>query len=481
MKLLKKLLNKYRAIPAVAKVAFWLAFCNIVQRGISIITLPYFTRVMSSNEYGQFSVYNSWLQMLTILTTLRLNYAVFDMGMKQFADDRDGYTSTMQTVTAGLTLIVFCVYFIFRKQVNQLIELPTFIMVGMFAELLVSPAISFWGLRKRYDYVYKPIILRTLLMAFLNAALGVLAVYFAKEKGYARILSCVAINCIFGGILFICNLKNGKKFFVWKYAKYAVLFTLPLLLHYLSEYILDQFDHIMVQKFCGFAVAGIYSVAYNAGALMKVITTSINTAIVPWQYKKLEDEEFSSLDNILFSIMMFVGICAILFSALSPEIMRILANQEYFDAIYVIPPVAIGVFFSFAYTTFANVEFFYNNTKFTIYISTAGAILNVILNFIGIQLFGYVAAAYTTLICYIVFAYGHYFYMTKCVKETVQVQNPFNFKRFNLLSIIVSVSCILIVSVYDYPVIRYLMILGTIGYLIYKRAQILSILKLVKR
>lgn len=54
---------------------------------------------MTTEQYGQFNVYNSWLQIFTIITTLRLNYAVFNKGMSKYKDDRDAYTSTMQSLT----------------------------------------------------------------------------------------------------------------------------------------------------------------------------------------------------------------------------------------------------------------------------------------------------------------------------------------------------------------------------------------------
>ena len=159
---IKKLLKRYNDISIVAKATLWFVFCNIVQKGIAFITTPIFTRLMSTEQYGQYSIYLSWLHIFTIITTLRLTGAVFNKGMSKYKEDRDTYTSTMQTITFVLTFIVFAVYLIFRSQINALTELPTFIMVAIFAELLVAPAIEFWTVRKRYEYIYKPVVFRTL-------------------------------------------------------------------------------------------------------------------------------------------------------------------------------------------------------------------------------------------------------------------------------------------------------------------------------
>ena len=275
-----KLLNRYRAIPIAAKASIWFIVCSVLQKCISMITLPIFTRLMSTEQYGQFNVYNSWLQIFTIFVTLRLNYAVFNKGMSKFKEDRDGYTSTMQTITFLLAAALFAVYLVFRKQVNALTELPTFVMVAIFLELLFTPAIDFWTIRKRYEYIYKPVVYRTLLMTGLNAALGVAAVLMTTEKGYARIISCVFVNLCFGVSLFVYNRRKAKTWFNKEYAKFAILFNIPLLMHYVSQYILDQFDRIMVQKLVSMAAAGLYGVAYNAGMIMKIVTQSINNAPV---------------------------------------------------------------------------------------------------------------------------------------------------------------------------------------------------------
>ena len=265
MSLIKKALKKYNDIPLPAKAALWFVVCSVLQKSISMLTMPIFTRIMTKAQMGQFNVYNSWLQIFTMVVTFRLNYAVFNKGMSKYKDDRDAYTSTMQSITFIITSVFFVLYLIFREQVNAFIELPTFIMVAMFLELLVTPAIDFWTIRKRYEFIYRPVVVRTLLMTLLNAGLGVAAVLISDEKGYARILSCVLVNLVFGVMLFTYNLKKGKTLMRWEYAKFAVLFNIPLFLHYVSQYVLDSFDRIMIQKMLGFEAVALYGVAYNAG------------------------------------------------------------------------------------------------------------------------------------------------------------------------------------------------------------------------
>lgn len=479
--MIKKLLKKYNDIPIAAKAALWFMFCSVVQKSISLITTPIFTRIMTTTQYGQFSVYNSWLQIFTIITTLRLNYAVFNKGMSKYKNDRDAYTSTMQSVTFLITTAVFLIYLVFHNQINALTELPTFIMVAMFAELLVTPAIDFWTIRKRYEYIYKPVVIRTLLLAFLNAGIGVIAVLLSEEKGYARIMTCILVNFCFGVTLFVYNLRKGKRLFVKEYAVFAITFNIPLLLHYFSQYILDQFDRIMIQKMVGLAAAGLYGVAYNAGLLMKIITTNLNNTLIPWLYGNLEKKEFKKIDDTMFLIFSMVAVCSVMFSTVAPEIIRILADEKYYEAVYVIPPVALGMFFNFMYLSFAGVEFYYDQNKFSMYISMAGAALNIGLNYIGINMFGYVAAAYTTLICYVVFSLSHYLYMTVSIKKVVHLPSIFNGMRLLALSAAVLVSGIIVIFLYDKIVVRYIL-MGIVCLIAYiKRDSLKGVFSLMKK
>lgn len=461
MSLIEKVKKKYGRIPIAARATLWFFVCSLLQKAISVISTPIFTRLMTTEQYGQVSVYNSWLQIFTIFTTLRLDYGVFNTGMSRYKENRDDYTSTMQIIALALACGFLCLYLPFRSQINAITELPTLIMIAMFIELMFTPATSFWTHRKRYEYVYKPVVVRTILMALLNVGLSVVTVLLFTEKDYAKILTGIVVNVIFGIIFFGFNFCSAKKKFVFEYAKYAVLFSMPLVVHYLGQYALDQFDRIMIQKLVGLSAVGLYSVAYNAALMMKLVTNNLNSTMVPWLYAKLEkkDVDVKKIDNTYFLLFTFVGIIAILYSACAPEIILLMAGRNYFDAIYVIPPVAIGIFFLFMYTAFANVEFFYKHNKFTMFITIGDALINIVTNYIFIQMFGYVVAAYTTLLCYLISAVAHYFYLKRYLTRA-KGRGYFDGKRITILSVAVLIGGIAVIYLYDKPLIRYSIIIA---------------------
>ena len=74
--MLNKIKKFYNNMSIATKAALWFVFCNIMQKGISTITVPLFTRLLTTAEYGTYSLYISWFNILTIVTSLNLYYGV---------------------------------------------------------------------------------------------------------------------------------------------------------------------------------------------------------------------------------------------------------------------------------------------------------------------------------------------------------------------------------------------------------------------
>ena len=87
------------------------------------------------------------------------------------------------------------------------------------------------------------------------------------------------------------------------------------------------------------------------------------------------------------------------------------------------PPVAMSVFFMYVYDLFAKFAFYYEKTGYIMLASVVGAALNILLNWIFIDKYGYTAAGYTTLVCYVVYAITHYIMMRiVCRKNIGKIQ-----------------------------------------------------------
>lgn len=190
-------------------------------------------------------------------------------------------------------------------------------------------------------------------------------------------------------------------------------------------YVLEAFDRIMIQTMVGFSAAALYSVACNLGNVLKIGTNSINNSIVPWMYEKLGQGEYEKLGKITTAVIVIPVVPVLMPIAVGPEIIWLFGGNEYASAQYVIPPIAEALVFSFTYTAFTNIEFFFDKNKFVMFASIVASVLNVALNYLLIGPFGYVAAAYTTLLCYAFMAAAHYIYVRRLFVQK-KIKCPFS-------------------------------------------------------
>lgn len=483
--MLNRIIKKYVSMDANVRAGIWYTVCSFLQKGISFLTVPIFTRLLSKEQYGSVSVYYSWEAILTVFCTLNLFSGVFNNGMIKFERERDRFLASMQGVVTILTVCVFIFYLAFHGALNGVFKLDISLMCFMFLEILTSAAYSFWAAKQRFELRYKKMVALTLTVSACSPLCAIAAIsLLPREYGVnARIFAGGSVLVLIYGIIYILNFKKGHAFFEKNYWKYGFLFNIPLLPHYLSSLILNQSDRLMISNMVGLSQAGIYSLSHNLAFILNILTNSINSAFAPWLYVRLKNKDYDEIPgagNILFLLAFIALILLMLFA---PEVVLLMGGHEYMEAIYIIPPLTASLYFVFMYQVFANVEFFFEENHFIMYASVSGAILNIILNYIFIRFFGYIAAGYTTLVCYIIFGCAHCFFMKKTIRKNLpEVKMFFDLKYIFLLSILLILLAGLILATYGNPMLRYILIVLIIVSCIVKRNELIRfITKFLRR
>ncbi len=467
---IKRIIGKYKSMPVQVKASLWFLLCAFLQKGISFITTPIFTRMLSTDEYGQYNVFNSWMGIISVIVTLNLSSGVYVQGLVKFEGKRKQYTSTLQGLTFSLVCLWLCIYLAFHDFWNELFSLTTTQMLLMFAIIWTTAVVAFWSGEQRVDFKYKKLVAITAAVSILRPTFSIILIRFSDDKVTARILGIAIIDILLYTGLFIAQMKRGKKFFSKESWKYVLAFNLPLIPHYLSNSLLNSSDRIMINNMIGSSEAGIYSLAYSVSMIMSIFNQALTQTIEPWLYKKMKENRLQEIQAVAYPSFIIIAIVNILLMAFAPEIVAIFAPPDYYDAIYVIPPVAMSVYFIFIYSFFSTFEFYYEKTKYITIATLSSAVLNILLNFVFIKLFGYYAAGYTTLICFILYAGFHYIFMNKLIKEeTGSNQKVYNIKYILLISGMFMGLGFLMLFTYNYPLLRYLLILAIIIVLIIKR------------
>lgn len=442
------LIKKYRQMSPAVRTSIWFTICNFLQRGTAFITVPIFTRLLTTEEYGVCNVYFAWFEIFLLITSLKIPYEGLNNGLIRHEEDKDGYTSSAAGLIMVMTLSVGIVYLLFHRQINRITGLSSLIMGLMFVQLFFNSPLMLWTNRERFDFHYRLPAVITLISTILNPVIAVLAVLNTSYRAEARIIASVAVQSFFGLIVLIFLFKKGKLFCKKEYWNFALRFNLPLIFYYISQSILNQSDRIMINYYEGSGKTAIYSVAYSAATIILLLVSAVNGSFNPWMYKRLKAGHLSEVRRTSGVLCLIVAGATLAMSLFAPILVRIMATGDYSQAIWVIPPVASSVFFIFLYMMFANVEMYYNETKGIPLVSVVCSVANLLLNVIFIPVYGYVAAGWTTLVCYMLLALLHYFLMKKACRKYQVKERLFSEKALLMIAAGVVFIAFLILQLY---------------------------------
>mgnify|MGYP001042737912 FL=1 len=360
---MKSVINKYKMLPIQVRASFWFLICAFLQKGISMISTPIFTRLLTTQEYGQYNVFNSWLGIITIFVSFSLAGGVYAQGLVKFEKERNIFASSIQGLTMTLFLFWTIIYLLFHDFWNYLFNLTTVQMIAMLIMIWTTSVFNLWSNDQRVDYKYKALVIITLIVSIAKPVIGIILVINANDKVIARILGLVLVEMIGYSWLSFVQIKKGKIFYSKKYWKYAILFNLPLIPHYLSQIVLNSADRIMISSMVGESEAGIYSLAYSLSSIMTLFNTALMQTLNPWIYKKIKEQDIKSIAPIAYLSLIIIAFVNLLLIILAPEAVAIFAPKSYYEAIWIIPPVAMSVYFMYSYDLFAKFAFYYEKTN----------------------------------------------------------------------------------------------------------------------
>lgn len=147
------------------------------------------------------------------------------------------------------------------------------------------------------------------------------------------------------------------------------------------------------------------------------------------------------------------------------------------EAIWIVPPVAASLLL-LLYTDFStNIEFYYKKRVGLIIASVFAAVLNIVLNAIFIPKFGFIAAGYTTLLSYIVFAVGNYLVILRYVRKGRELYGIYNIKLLLLVFLVFMIVNACAMLLYDFMIARICIMAATAIVLFAFRKKIIKYFK----
>jgi len=390
---------------------------NFLLKGIGFLTTPVFTRIMSQEDIGDFSNIITWVGVATIVATFDLRTSV-SIAKFDFKGELNRYIGSLIVLGTIIPLTFFLSLLPLKDKMLSYIGAPDYVYYLGFAYLIFNQVIEIFQAESQVTFKYKASLAVSIITALSSSLLSILLVFSFEDKLMGRFLGYYIPFIIIGCIIYIKSIRAADGI-SHKYWKYALNISFPLVFHLLGAYVLSSSDKLMIYNFDGNKSVGLYSVAYSSAMIINVLMTSMNSAWTPWSIQQIDSGKDEQLRKASKIYIIFFGILVYAIVLLGPEILMIMGGRNYMEAKWVIPPVMIGVVFQFINSFYVNIEQYYKKQKITALGTVLASITNIILNYIFIPMYGYIAAAYTTLISYIILFIVHFIFVKRIKKSNI--------------------------------------------------------------
>lgn len=387
---------------------------TFIVQGVNFITIPLFSRLLGTTQYGIYSLFASWVSIFTCAIGFSMVSAI-GPGMYTFKNEYREFRNSILCCTTLISIVQVVFVVLFRNFIGAIIDLPPVIV----CLIILSSLGHYLMMFVQNVLTYEKRALENLILSVGYSILSVLAsliLIFLSDRNerYIGRIHAVTLSYLFFGILFSTFLIKEKPMGInKKYCSFGFKVSYPIIFHSLALNILIQSDRVMMNYYrIEPTIIGIYSLFYSFCSILSVIVTALNNSWTPFYFDYIDEKKWSVLKEKSRNYIHFFSIICFGFIMLSREVSYIIGDSSYRGGINIIPVLALGIYFTFIYQFIINYEFFYKKTKIISFGTVFASVLNVILNAILIPLWGMYGAAIATALSYFTLFLTHYIIIT---------------------------------------------------------------------
>jgi len=382
-------------------------------RAVSVLLVPLYTRAMTPRDYGILAVTTSVTFMLSIFFSLSVDSGVLRLIInKNEEEQRRLYGNVLMFLLVGSLFLAVCVeglgragFLDFFRSVPYDPYLRYTVWTAYLGTFITVPSAMFVALEQP-----RKVLRLKLTNTCVVIALGITFIVVLDQGAIgalrAALLSAV-FTALFAGALMV---RRSSFALSWPSLKVVLLFSVPLVPHLLSHWILFLSDRFVLQGFVTEAQLGLYSLGYTVGAVAVLFTGAFANALAPTLVRQLDDP--GSRANIprvaTYSLVVLAALCLGI-ALLGGTVIRVVTPAEYHGATEIVPWIAFSHIFLAIYIVVAQATWYAKRTNSIAAASIAAGVINVGFVFALAPRYGIMGAAVATLIGYAALALIHGF------------------------------------------------------------------------
>ena len=377
-------------------------------RALSFLLLPLYTNLLSVNDAGIVFLFYT---ILAFLNTL-YNHGM-DSALLKFFNSHNH-----KTIITSSLIYSFCGSCVF-----SLLLILIYHIVGfnhMFSETEITPFLIYYLCAiLLFDMVSSRAmnILRLIERPYYYFAVSFVSVFVSFFCNYYYIgvvgcgvsgvfLSLLIASCVqFALLLPIIAINFNLSYFSLAVLKKMFFFALPFFPASVFFVLIEMSDRWMLGWLGSMEDIGLYGAGYKVGSLVLMVVLAFNLNWQPFYLKKNQtNHSLETVGNLFLIILIFITTCL---SCLWPILIKInvfdfyIVGKSFWLAGRIIPVVAISYLFYGVFILQMPAIYIKNKQKWIPFIWGFGLLVNFTSNYFLIQKFGFVGAAYSTLLTYL--------------------------------------------------------------------------------
>lgn len=412
-------------------------FVGFFNAGISFLLMPYLSHYIDPAGYGILSMVNSFVTILVPLVGLTASGLVVVEYYK--LKDKNEYASlfsSVQIIPLVPGTVIFLISLFFSASIAKFLEIPAdksywiplsvpIALLSIYYETLLS-----FNVIEQKPGVYTTISVIRLLV---EVGLTLLFVSIFRLSWEGRLMSWLIATIVsFLISIFYFNKKHLLTLRIdKKYVKAGILFGLPLILHTVGKFVINQSDRIFIAKMVSIEEAGIYNIGYQVGMVILLLVNAVGNFYQPYLYERLADlTEKAKFEIVRTTYLIAIGLMlsVVFLTLITPILFKVLIDQSYSKGVIYVFWTGLSYFFWGIYILFTGFIFYAKKTRLLAYLAILNVVLNICLNYFLIRKFGALGAVYATCISFLVVAI-----IVAYRGSTINALPWFSFKRILVL------------------------------------------------
>lgn len=351
---------------------------ELFAKSLPFLMLPYLTRKLGPEGFGELSYYLTWLALFGIFIGLsqegavtRYFYFYGKKGLNTIVTA--GY---LYNIVISAILLLGC--WLFQSEIIAYIVLATMFQSFINVQLALRQC-----QQQPIKYITLQIILSLTNVIFTIAALEL----FSEDLVAYRILAIVVANALtfFIASVVLGDLFSSKNRMTIQRLKLSALyifsFGIPLILHQSSFFIKGQLDRLFIYEQYTKTELGIYSAGVQVAAVLPIVLMALNKAIVPYYYQGLKEKKLS-IQSIKKYTLFCLALCiipAFIGYVLPKSVYAWFLGERYADSKYYVVMYLLGYGANLPYLMLVNYLFFHAKNKLIASITFISSIFYVVL------------------------------------------------------------------------------------------------------